>query len=132
MSRLDELRAHFEQDRFAMGIGIVIDDADENSAQCSLELTEQHLNARGVGQGGVIFTLADFTFAVAANYQALNTVTLDSTIHFLKAANGKKLIAKAICEHRSRSICVYRVEITDECGRLISRVSVTGFIVQEK
>lgn len=131
MLTLEEARAFFQQDRFAMDLGIVIEAVDEHGAQCSVELNEGHLNARGVAQGGVVFTLADFTFAVAANYEAINTVTLDSNIHFLRAADCKTLTAKAVCEHRGQSVCVYRVNVTDEHDRAIAQLSATGFIMQK-
>jgi len=38
-------------------------------AICSLTLEAKHKNALGAVMGGVYFTLADFAFAVASNWQ---------------------------------------------------------------
>lgn len=65
--KLDELRAFFAQDRFATENGAYVEEAGENYAKCSMELTDRHKNARGAVMGGVHFVLADFTFAVATN-----------------------------------------------------------------
>ena len=62
--KLDELRAFFAQDRFATENGAYVEEAGENYAKCSMELTDRHKNARGAVMGGVHFVLADFNFAV--------------------------------------------------------------------
>ena len=66
----------FENDRFATENGAVIEEVEEHYAQCSLKLGSRHRNAMGAVMGGVYFTLADFAFAVAANWQGTgNSVT---------------------------------------------------------
>ena len=68
----------FENDRFATENGAVIEEVEEHYAQCSLKLGSRHRNAMGAVMGGVYFTLADFAFAVAANWQGTGTVSLHS------------------------------------------------------
>ncbi len=52
MSRLDELRAYFEADRFAIGLcGITIDEAEDGRAVCSVALEDKHRNALGAHRG---------------------------------------------------------------------------------
>ena len=57
MRTLEEIRAFFADDTFALEqCGITIDAVDETSARCSMPITEKHLNANHVAQGGAIFT----------------------------------------------------------------------------
>lgn len=128
MKTMEEIRAFFAGDRFAAEAGIVIDRVEGDTAVCSVELRESHYNANGVAQGGLIFTLADFAFAVAVNHEECATVTLDSTIHFLRPGNGKRLIATACCVSRSRAVCVYEIGVEDETGARVARVTATGYI----
>lgn len=68
MDLLTKVREQFKKDRFATeATGITIEAVDENYAKCQLIVEEKHMNAAGSVMGGALFTLADFTFAVAAN-----------------------------------------------------------------
>ena len=127
MKTLEEVRKIFEGDRFATENGAVIDEIGEHSATCSLLITDSHRNAMGAVMGGVYFMLADFTFAVAANWEKMGCVSLHSDISFLTAAKGTRLIAKAVCVKNGRSAVCYRVEISDDLENLVAIVTVTGY-----
>ena len=58
--------------------GIKVDEVGKNYAKCSLEIGKQHCNAYGGVMGGVMFTLADFTFAVSSNFRQGHTVSVTS------------------------------------------------------
>ena len=126
---LEEVRKIFEGDRFATENGAVIDEIGDHSATCSLVITESHRNAIGSVMGGTYFMLADFAFAVAANWEKMGCVSLQSDISFLRAAKGKKLIAKALCVKDGKTTAYYRVDVTDEQGNLTATVTVTGYHV---
>ena len=126
---LEEIRKIFEGDRFAMENGAVIEEVGENTATCSLVITDSHRNAMGAVMGGTYFMLADFAFAVAANWKKLGCVSLRSDISFLGTAKGKKLIAKAVCVKDGRSTVCYRVDVTDDLGNLTATVTATGYRV---
>ena len=101
-------------------------------AEAELDILPQTLNSRGVVQGGAIMTLADFAFAGAANAMGSTTVSTGLNINFLRPGTGKKLFARAKKIHHGRSTCLYQVEVTDEQGKLVSSVTVSGFTVDEK
>lgn len=126
---LEEVRKIFEADRFATENGAVIEEIGEHSAICSLDITESHCNAMGAVMGGTYFMLADFAFAVAANWEKMGWVSLKSDISFLGAAKGKKLIAKAVCVKDGRTTACYRVDVTDELGNLTATVTTIGYHV---
>ena len=124
---LEEVRKIFEGDRFATENGAMIEEIGDHSAVCSLVLTDSHRNAMGAVMGGTYFMLADFAFAVAANWEKMGCVSLRADISFLGAARGEKLIAKAVCIKNGRATACYRVDVTDELGNLAATVTVTGY-----
>ena len=124
---LEKVRMIFERDRFATENGAVIEEIGHHSAICSLVITDSHRNAMGAVMGGTYFMLADFAFAVAANWEKMGCVSLHSDISFLGAAKGKKLIAKAVCVKDGRTTSCYRIDVTDEYGNLTAIVTTTGY-----
>jgi len=106
--------------------GIVIEEAGEDFARCSLEVERKHHNASRTVMGGAIYTLADFTFAVAANSADPITVSLTGNITYLNPAVCTRLVAEARCLKNGQRTCSYVVDVTDENGKPIAAVSFTG------
>ncbi len=127
---IEEARAYFEGDRYAMESGVTLDALGENWAECSLALTPGHMNANGAVMGGVICTLADFAAAAAANNVHRPTVAQQMSVNFLSAARGSRLIARARCRRDGGTTCVYNVDVTDDLGRDIAQFVGTGFKVR--
>jgi acyl-CoA thioesterase len=127
MKSLEEVKGIFEGDRFATENGAVIEEIGDRSAVCSLVITASHRNAMGAVMGGTYFMLADFAFAVAANWEKMGCVSLHSDISFLGQAKGEKLTARAVCIKDGRSTSCYRVDVTDDLGNLVAVVNVTGY-----
>ena len=126
---LEEVRKIFEGDRFATENGAVIERIGRHSATCSLVLTDSHRNAMGAVMGGTYFMLADFAFAVAANWEKMGCVSLRADISFLSAAKGEKLIANAVCIKDGKRTACYRVDVTDDLGNLAATVTTTGYYI---
>ncbi len=127
MKDITEIRAHFAKDRFATALGIEIESADESGAVCTARVQPQQTNALGRVQGGFIYTLADFTFAVAANTHRMGTVTLQSNIHYLAAPKGEVLTATARPLSLGGRVAVYEVAVRDENGEVAAMVTATGY-----
>lgn len=126
---IDEAYAMFKNDRFAVeACGAKIKSITDDEVVCTMEITKRHLNAAGTVMGGAIFTLADFTFAIAANFRKRLTVSLDSQISYLGVAKGKELIAASHCIKEGKSTCFYDILVTDELGTQVAKVSITGYI----
>ncbi len=124
---IEKIREIFSKDRFATENGAYIEEVREHYARCSMELTERHRNAAGGIMGGVHFVLADFTFAVATNWNGMGVVSLSSTINYLGRVKGNKLIAEAQCVKEGRSTLYYRITITDDLGSQVAEVGINGF-----
>ena len=126
---LDMVRERFSHDRFATVNGAVIEEIAEGYAKCSMRISDNHKNALGAVMGGAIFTLADFAFAVATNWQEQPVVSLDASITFLGKTKGNILIAEEKKIRAGRRTCCYVVEITDELGSQIAYMTSNGFAV---
>lgn len=124
---LEEVKAIFADDRFATENGAVIEEIKDKYAKCSVEITDFHRNAMGAVMGGVYFMLADFAFAVAANWKKMGTVSLTSDISFLGSAKGEKLIAEAVCIKDGRTTACYRIDVKDNLDNLVATVTTTGY-----
>ena len=124
---LEEAREFFAADRFATyKTGITIDEIGENYAKCSFAATDDDVAAHGGVMGGAIFTLADFTFAVATNTRENLTVTTSSTINFISMPKDKKLIGESRCLKNGRKACFFEITITDGAGNLVATVLSNG------
>lgn len=127
MTKLEEARIFFAQDRYAVeATGCMIEELDEKYAKCSLRLERRHYNAVGQVMGGVAFTLADFAFAVATNFQQVLTVSVTSQICYLGTVKGTALIAETRLIKDGKRNCFYEVDVTDNLGNRIALVSITG------
>lgn len=127
MKTLEEVRKFFENDRFATENYMVIDSVGEDTATCSMKICERHQNAVGNVMGGVYFTLADFTFAVATNHEEPGIVSLSSTIDFHSIAKGERIICTAKKIKKGRTTCSYEMTLTDENDNLLATVLTTGY-----
>ena len=124
---IEEAREFFKGDKFATNLGIQLDELTDDYCICSLELNENHRNAVGGVMGGVMFTLADFSFAVLSNQLHKPTVAQQVSVNYLSAPKGEKLIAKAICKKNGRSSSIINVDVIDDTGRDVVQFIGTGF-----
>ena len=124
---LEEAREYFKGDIFATDNGMRIDELSDKESVCSMTLDGRHKNANGGIMGGVIFTLADFAFAVLSNNIHKPTVAQQVSINYLGAPKGNRLTARAACKKTGRSSTVINVDVTDDTGRAVAQFIGTGF-----
>ena len=124
---IEKVREMFKNDRYATETGAVIDEIGDHYAKVSLTINEHHKNAVGGVMGGVYFTLADFAFAVASNWQKAGTVSINSDISFIGVPKSNKIIAETQLIKNGRSTCCYNVSVTDDIGTPVAMVKIIGF-----
>lgn len=124
---LEDARAYFRGDRFALENGMVLDELGDGFSVCSMEIDGRHRNAEGNVMGGAIFTLADFAFAAAANNRHRLTVAQTAAVSYLSGSRGGRLTARAVCKKDGKSSCVYNIDVMDDQGREIAQIVTTGF-----
>ncbi|MDR1262452.1 MAG: PaaI family thioesterase [Oscillospiraceae bacterium] len=120
-------------DRFAVDVlGAEIERVGDGYAVVGLTLRDKHRRVENAVQGGVIFTLGDYAFAVATNDEDTRVVSLSNTINFHKQPKGGRLLAEARQESRGNTVQSYLVRITDELGTLVATMSVTGYTIHKR
>ena len=123
---IEEAREYFKGDRFATENGMTLDELRDDEVTCSMTLNEHHRNANGGIMGGVIFTIADFAFAIMSNQIHRPTVAQQVSINYLGAPKGSRLIAKAHCRKDGRTSTVIIVDVSDDTGRDVAQFVGTG------
>ncbi len=127
MTELQEAREFFKNDKYATeATGIEIDAVGEKYAKCSLKLDSRHKNAVGHVMGGVMFTLADFVFAIATNFKQPITVSVVSQISHLSSPKGDTLFGESRLIKGGKHTCFYEIDITDNLGTKVAVVSISG------
>ena len=111
---MEHVKKMFANDRFIHHVGIELVDLGPGAATARLAIRPQHLNGLDIVQGGAIFTLADFAFAVAANSHGNVAVGLNCGITYIKAVRGGVLTARAREVSKNQKVATYTVDITDE------------------
>ena len=120
----------FEMDRFAKKTGIKLLDASPGMAKAELLITEEHLNAANVANGGAVFTLADFAFAVASNSHGNIALGISTNIQFIRSTPcGKKLTAIAKEISLGKKLGHYAIDVLDDENRAIALM--TGIVYRK-
>lgn len=117
-----------EGDRFAADNGMQLTEVREGYARAEMVVTRHHLNAAGVCQGGVYFTLADLAFAAVTNSHGNITLGIQNSISFLQSAHeGDTLIAEAeeTFNHHRLPFCEIRVK--NQRGELVCIVTGSAY-----
>jgi len=129
---LVEIAERFKADQYAVGLtGIEIVEVRDGYVKTKLAVEPKHMNAFGIIQGGALFTLADFTFAVAINTDpAKQVVAIECHISFLKPTAKGTLYAESKLVSKSRSLIACDIVITNEQGDTVAKFYGRGFIRQ--
>ncbi|MCQ2193818.1 MAG: PaaI family thioesterase [Paludibacteraceae bacterium] len=115
------------KDTAASNLNIKLVEIDNGTAIAKMEVDERHMNGLGTVQGGVLFTLADFACAAAANSQGKIAVSLNANINFVKAVNSGTLTATATEMYLRRTVGGYNVDVRDEEGELVANFQSTSY-----
>ena len=122
------LQAFFERDQFARQNGVRLVEARLGFARAELLVEPRHLNAVGVLQGGAVFTLADFAFAVACNSHGVLAVGCQTDLTFFKPVQSGTLTATAEEIARTRRLSTCLIRVTDEQQDLVALFKGVAFI----
>ncbi len=124
----NSLRKFFEGDKFVKLAGIKIQSVDETRAVISAEIKDEHLNANGFVQGGMLYTLADFAFAVLGNFLHTQAVTQGGHVQYLRPAKTSYITATATeIEHVGHNT-VSQVIVRDDKDQIVCVCHFNGFV----
>lgn len=127
---LEQLKEFFKKDIFANSLGIIIIEAKDGYCTCSMKKREDLLNANGVIQGGALYTLGDFCFAVGAASTGKKAVTSMLTMSYLRPATGDVIVAQATPVHLGKKLYNYDVQLLDG-DKIVAKLNVQGFVLGE-
>ena len=129
---MEKIQKFFENDRFADLSNIEVVTVSPGKATTQMEVQEKHLNGVGTVHGGALFTLADFTFALAANSHGTVTVAINANISYLKAVSSGLLTAEARELSSGGRIASYTVDIYNEGRDLVAVFQGMAYRKREK
>lgn len=118
---MENIKKYFKNDQFASRVGIELLSVSPGHATAKMALHPHHLNSYRTVQGGAIFTLADLTFAAAANSHGTVAVAINVNITFMKAATTGTLWAEGKEVSKNFKIGTYAVEVKDDHGDLVAQ-----------
>ena len=118
---------YFKGDNFARENGIVLVSCNPGHAIVKVEITSRHLNGAGVVHGGLLFTLADFAFAVASNTHGKISLAINADISFFKAVSSGIMTAEAKEISLHNKLATYLIDIVNEKGELIANFKGTVY-----
>lgn len=102
---------------------------NEKEVLLTTKVTEKSLNPYGMAHGGFLFTLADSVAGLTIVAQGSYAVTLQSNIHYMKAAKpGDSLSVIGYCTHDGSRTKVVEVKIENQDGKSIASASFTMFV----
>src|SRR5688572_1007878 len=123
---LEHARARFARVRFAEWLGVTVSDVAPDRAVLVLPHRPEHLNARGVLQGGASASLLTMAGTLAAwtgvDLDAdLQLSCVDLSVQYLTAATDEDVVAEARVLRRGRGLVVLDVALHSPAGRPICR-----------
>mgnify|MGYP002624966581 CR=1 FL=1 len=114
MNLLEQAQHFFANDRFVAGSGIKLTECREGFARCEVEISDGHLNGINTVQGGLLFTIADFSAAIAAFTLGRVAVSINADISFFKNCDSGTVVAEATIISATNKLCTCDVNVS--CG----------------
>ena len=125
---LNGIAAFLKYSPFGLKLGIELVEIEPEQAVLRMPFDNDLVTYGDVVHGGAIGTLIDIAATAAAWSGAEPSAsprgaTVALSTHFLRAARGSELTAKARTLRRGRSLTYLEVEVTDETGALVAQGS---------
>ena len=111
----------WRDDNASKWLGMKVEEVRTGYARLSMEITANMVNGHNLCHGGLIFTLADSTFAFACNSHNQRAVAAGCSIEFLAPAFlGDLLTAEGIEQALQGRTGVYDMKVTNQKRELIA------------
>ena len=114
-------------------VGVKIVEIREGYAKTELEVRPELMNPIDSLHGGLLFTMIDITGGSADVSHGENVTTVDADIRYLRPGIGlKKISCEAEEIKRGKQLLVYRVDVKDEQGTVLTTGTVTYMSLHDK
>ena len=127
----------WREDNASKWLGMKIEEVRPGYARLSMTVTANMVNGHNLCHGGLIFTLADSTFAFASNSHNQRAVAAGCAIEFLAPAFlGDVLTAEGVEQALRGRTGVYDMKVTNQKSELIAlcrgkSATIKGLLVEE-
>ena len=109
---------------FLQALGLVIDEISATRVTAHLDLGADHHTPWGIVHGGVYTSAVESTASIGASTAVRDrgqvAVGLTNTTHFLRPLSAGRVNVEAVPLSQGRTQQLWRVDITDESGKLIA------------
>ena len=113
-----------EPGTFLHGAGLVIKEAGPTRVLGYIDLGPEHHTPWGIVHGGVYTTAVESAASIGGSHAVRDkgqvAVGLTNTTHFVKSLKSGRVTVEAVPLHQGRSQQLWKVDITDEDGRLVA------------
>jgi acyl-CoA thioesterase len=111
----------YEADGCSRALGMELLEVRAGYARLRMSVRPEFLNGHQICHGGLIFTLADSTFAFACNSYNINTVASGCSIEFLRPVQPEdQLTAEAVEQVMSGRNGIYDIRVTNRAGETVA------------
>jgi acyl-CoA thioesterase len=127
----------WREDNASKWLGMKVEEVRPGYARLSMTVTSNMVNGHNLCHGGLIFTLADSTFAFACNSHNQRAVAAGGSIEFLAPAFlGDVLTAEGVEQALRGRTGVYDMKVTNQNKELIAvfrgkSATIKGLLVEE-
>ena len=127
----------WREDNASKWLGMKVEEVRPGYARLSMTVTANMVNGHNLCHGGLIFTLADSTFAFASNSHNQRAVAAGCAIEFLAPAFlGDVLTAEGVEQALRGRTGVYDMKVTNQKSELIAlfrgkSTTIKGLLVEE-
>ncbi len=112
MTAKEVVEAMLRNDKFSQWLGIEVLEIQNGVCQLSMSLREDMLNGFGIAHGGIYYSLADSALAFASNSWGRKSLSIDTSIAYLKALKiNDEVVAEARCDNQSEKLGHYSVKV---------------------
>jgi acyl-CoA thioesterase len=127
----------WRDDNASKWLGMKVEEVRPGYARLSMTVTPNMVNGHNLCHGGLIFTLADSTFAFACNSHNQRAVAAAASIDFLAPAFlGDVLTAEGVEQALKGRTGVYDMKVRNQKGELIAlfrgkSATIKGLLVED-
>ena len=131
-NNMEKYIEYFKGDKFAAYNGIQLLECRPGYAKTSVKIGPNHHNGAGVVHGGLLFTLADFAFAVAVNSYGKVTLSVATSMSYFDKCTEGVITAEAHELSCSNKLIHCDVFVRNESGVLLANFKGTAYITSKE
>jgi len=127
----EEMTNLFSNDAYAKKLNIKLVEWDEGYAKTEITITEEMLNFHKAAHGGLVFSLADYAFAIASNSHGQVAVGISTNMSYVEAAElGERLTCTATEVNNNGRLAIYNMEVKGDNGNL--KATMEGMVYRKR